>query len=314
MVLEWLDLPRVPHDIKRHVAEIAWGKSVIHTRKEHWDAVANCECRQRVLADACKAGHLAVAQWLHANGAPYIRDAMNSACLGGQLDAAKWAFDNGATSLLAPHDKACEGGHLHVVQWIESKGFKDRRWGAQTASKHGHLELVKWFVSEVEKQPFAEMEGRCACFGEQQLHCGCVPDVDGPLTCAAWGGHLHVATWARARGATRIDDAMCLACSRGHLSFAKWARKEGAGGDLVMDNCIHDALKGGHFTTAKWLIGEGATLDEQCLFLACEKAPLALLKVLIDGVNVALLRLLDGCLHIMRPDVRQFLQDSFNIK
>jgi hypothetical protein len=73
--------------------------------------VASCTCSY-----AAEGGHLAVLQWLRANGCPWDAFTCSVAAAGGHLAVLQWAHTNGCPWDADTCSYAGEGGHLAVLQ------------------------------------------------------------------------------------------------------------------------------------------------------------------------------------------------------
>jgi hypothetical protein len=167
----------------------------------------------QICAAAAGGGHLAVLQWLRANGCPWESDECAwgrgiVACVAAgsdRLAALQWARANGC-----PWDrKACSaaagGGHLSVLQWARANGCE---WDAGTcyeAIRGGHLGVLQW----------ARVNG---CEWNASTW---------DMMMAAAGGHLAVLQWLRANECPWSEHICHEAIRGGHLAVLQWARVNG---------------------------------------------------------------------------------------
>lgn len=241
-MLEWFELGTdVPLDVKRLIAETAWGKGVVHTRNEHWQKARTNKFTDNALNDACLHGHLAVAEWLCARGDACISGAIFKACFGGHLDVAQWLFAEGALKKDVHFgtvlQETSKGGHVHIVRWLHSLMPMDRRdlgIGINVALSHGKLAMAKWFA-------------------EQGSFCS------KSLNFASKGGNVDAVKWVHSLGATDFNVAMMTACLHGHLAVAKWARAKGA---ATLKLSMGLACMDGNLHVVKWLVSEGGSMRE----------------------------------------------------
>ena len=79
---------------------------------------------------------------------------------------------------------------------------------------------------------------------------------------AAFGGHLEVMKWLRAKDPPcPWDEYVCLhAAGNGHLEVLRWARSQGCPWDE--DDVTYAAAMHGHLKVLKWLIKEGCPYDK----------------------------------------------------
>lgn len=167
-MLNWLWMPDdVPLDIKRLIAEVAWGKDVAKTTVKDWrDAlvvkqhIRRLERRLRypyyhrkdfdmssdaVLRREVGAGRLAIVQWLlplcvHIIGPDLTerRELLDwvfaHACCTGREDTARWLRMEGASNLDCAYTNARIGGHTRIANWLVQEG----------ASKHLYTEWRAW--------------------------------------------------------------------------------------------------------------------------------------------------------------------------
>jgi ankyrin repeat protein len=162
-----------------------------------------------LMADACFAGYLDIAQWLFASGAKDVRtesdngfNPLMTACHEGHLQLAKWLFEVGATADIRAVDNegwtpmlfACNHGHLDIAKWLYEVGaagdIRTKSTDGQTpvmaASAAGQLHVVQW-LCEVGAQDDIRVK--------DEEH-GCTP-----LLAASYSGHLSVAQFLFDNGA-----------------------------------------------------------------------------------------------------------------
>jgi hypothetical protein len=75
------------------------------------------------LAAAAKGGHLALVQWLRANGCPWNYLAISNAALNGHLAVVQWLRQNGCSVDFVPISFAALNGHLDVIKWLREDGI-----------------------------------------------------------------------------------------------------------------------------------------------------------------------------------------------
>lgn len=88
---------------------------------------------------------------------------------------------------------------------------------------------------------------------------------DDALAIASDNGHLAIAMWAHASGASdarAMAWALYRAGMRGHLNVVQWLCSID---DTNVDNAFEAACDHGHLATAQWLYAQGATVQREAL-------------------------------------------------
>lgn len=162
--LSWFIIPeddfRLPPELKCLITQFAWG-DVTQITLQHWTDALNAEI-ERALMWACRDGHMAIAQWAHANraqwhanGATSLDDAFDRACSRGYLAFAQWARDEGAADLNGAFLRACRNHHLAIAQWLHEEGATNLREALREALRHrnsrGYAHITKWLESKLRK-------------------------------------------------------------------------------------------------------------------------------------------------------------------
>ncbi|GLC50770.1 hypothetical protein PLESTB_000430100 [Pleodorina starrii] len=103
------------------------------------------------VTDAARRGHLAVLQYLHANGLPVnARSVAEAAARAGHLPLVAWAVEDlgvapadGAASLL---DCAAESGNLELMAWLHVRGWALGPEAIPNGAASGCEEALEWLV------------------------------------------------------------------------------------------------------------------------------------------------------------------------
>ncbi len=129
---------------------------------------------------AVKGGHLAVLQWLRANGAPWNTLTCAYAAQGGHFVLLQWLRANGAPWHEQTCARAAAGGHLAMLQWLRANGAPWDKQACAYAAAGGHLAVLQW------------------------LHANGASWDKRACTYAARGGHLSVLEWSRLLAGERL--------------------------------------------------------------------------------------------------------------
>lgn len=196
---------------------------VDHFRRVKWDL-------DTALWEACRNGHLLVAQWLtkrfklnRKEDTSQIDVSFQSACSNGQLVICKWIskeFLLGANVPRLSFVLSCQKGHLSVVQWLTEhfhlvlqNGKKCNITALEGACFNGYLSIVEWIVKQFSISVEDVRSGNNFAF-----------------KAACISGHLHVAQWL-AKTFPLITDEETInhayqdACSNNQTSVVNWLNK-----------------------------------------------------------------------------------------
>jgi hypothetical protein len=187
-VLEWLMIKetREEKEIKEKLSLDSFGVKDLDSDNIILYCLVN-KPNQDKFNNACKMGHLKVAQWLYSLGGVNIHinneNAFRWACKWVQLEVAQWLYSLGGVNIHIMDEDAfrwaCLRGYLNIAQWLYSLGDVNIHINDEEAFRlaciKGHLEVVQWLYS--------------------------LGDVD-----------IH----------TRDDGAFKKACSYGKLKVAQW--------------------------------------------------------------------------------------------
>jgi len=169
--LDWFHVPSHVHwDVQRVIIEMTWGLSALKTSASDWPAQLKIdemrECKDEkvarewwheLLKDACKRGHIVVAQLAAGQCKHYSKcwRAMRNACHGGHREIAEWLI---ADWLIPKHGRsdfdwalhcACCGGQRDVASWlITHHNASDFNWAFRSACSGGHRDLAEWLITE----------------------------------------------------------------------------------------------------------------------------------------------------------------------
>lgn len=202
------------------------------------------------MRDMAHWGHLAVLQWVNANGNRICDSVGPIAALGGHLHVLRWLHMTGHTLVFndcAP--QAIIGGHLHTLQWLllamHRAAVREQRWitpstlapspfrspapssylqkHAPLAAHCGHIHILEWLGA-----------------------LGCTFDT-WTFYYAASGGHLHVLQWLYVEDCPWDADACFVAAYEGHLHALQWLRARGCPWSK------HDCMLSDHEHIRQWV-------------------------------------------------------------
>jgi hypothetical protein len=122
-----------------HIAVLSWARpnngcpGMLKSTMEYaaqWGQLATvrslrpngCAWQGWVCEAAAFGGHLAVLQWLHAEGCPCARP--ERVC-----------------------ERAAEGGHMHVLQWLRANGYAWDKRTCTRARENGHTAVLAWAMA-----------------------------------------------------------------------------------------------------------------------------------------------------------------------
>lgn len=178
-----------------------------------------------------------------------LHNALVDACRGGQLDVVKRARAEGATDMNWTLAEAC------------------LRWGLVAACRNGHVDVAQWVYAEGAAGHASALNA-----ARDRLMVGWLRMQDVALhnskaaaclnlafVCACRGGHLEIAQWAHAKGATDFRDGLVGASTFGHVTVAQWLVVEGSLDVEALNYALFIAVDAGQLPMVKWLRAEGAT-------------------------------------------------------
>ena len=147
------------------------------------------------------------------------------------------------------------------------------------AARQGYLEVFEKYWSKGPQEKLSKLWAKETCgwaaFGGhlevmKWLRAKGCPWGTWTSKLAARGGHLEVLQWMRAQDPSYLWDLdVCYsAASEGHLEVLRWARSQGCPWD---EDVTRVAASCGHLKVLKWLIKEGCPYDKSwCLEAAVE--------------------------------------------
>ena len=95
-------------------------------------------------AGAALGGHLAVLQWVRAQGCPWDKWTCAWAAEKGHLAVLQWARAQGCPWDEKTCSSAAENGHLAVLQWARAQGCPWNKWTCILAAQAGQLAALQW--------------------------------------------------------------------------------------------------------------------------------------------------------------------------
>jgi len=155
---------------------------------------------------ACQGGHLAVAEWLHSEGAEFDEDGLAWACLSGQQPVVEWALGHGCERGDHECTAAALRGHLPLLRWLRGQGFDCDSDACVAAASGGHVHVLQ----------FLREQGRE--WGTGAVVC----------EAAARSGHLDCLTWCLENGAAMDARTPDAAARGGHLEVLQFAHRRGS--------------------------------------------------------------------------------------
>jgi hypothetical protein len=166
----------------------------------------------------------------------------------------RWALEHGCPKDQRFCQVIASGGHLEALSTARSLGCE---WSAPTCAKAafgGHLGVLKW--ARANGCPW---DGHTAFFAagkrrfevlEWMSRNGWDLNEPGAMEGGAYGGHIELMMWLRAKGVVWKSTACEYAAYSGRIETVKWLRSSGCPWD---ERVIFAAAKRGHLTLLKWL-------------------------------------------------------------
>lgn len=273
-MLHWFHTPKsVPFDVKRLIAEIAWGKRATGTTLNHWDLTLTEACSQgrqsviewkfdsditaeqagKGLIAACRNGHLITAVWIlnflqkqfdgHTikailpNVGTSVEEVLKIACVEGHRSIAELSVSFGAKGFSTALRSACSGGQQAMVDWLLENGAMFQNRTSDDAWR------IAYVAGELSTDVYNDLRWSA-------------PSVNGLLEIACKGGHLETAQWSHTNGATEFDEPFATACTDGHLEIVQWLHTlcTSYGCSENRRIALRNACSAGQLTIAKWAL------------------------------------------------------------
>ena len=192
--LSWMCLSDIPVDLAQLIQQMTWGYNVQTTTKD-WKLAQAGPQNKMALVNACKNGHVPIAQWFCRFGLIYWNDVIKSASMNGHLELVQWATNEAERCWLSERAAGfVKPGH---TQWSEAFIL---------ACTHGHLLVGQWFYDTTDLA---------------------TTDLNRAFIAVCGVGDLTIARWLVSKGANDWHGAFEEAGEKREIEVIRWMHKMG---------------------------------------------------------------------------------------